>query len=144
MSKLTSPGILFIIYLAIHCIVPIPASGQTEEAISTPMPTQMAAAKRVFISSTRYDGPWSRHTGKDSWQSDFKNDGDSDKHYSHFYAAMKSWGRYELVSTPSEADLVFEIRFTYQLIDCDRQTCSVPQLRLDLFQFASGLSWTRQ
>ena len=33
--------------------------------------------------------------------------------YNEFYAAMKSWGRYELVSSPADADMVFEIRFAY-------------------------------
>jgi len=32
--------------------------------------------------------------------------------YNEFYAAMKSWGRYELVGAPQEADLVFEVRLT--------------------------------
>jgi hypothetical protein len=32
--------------------------------------------------------------------------------YDEFYAAMKSWGRYELVGAPNEADLVFEVRLT--------------------------------
>ncbi len=32
--------------------------------------------------------------------------------YNEFYAAMKSWGRYELVATPHDADLVFEVRQT--------------------------------
>ena len=32
--------------------------------------------------------------------------------YNRFSAAMKSWGRYELVASPAEAGLVFEIRFT--------------------------------
>lgn len=32
--------------------------------------------------------------------------------YDEFYAAMKSWGRYELVGAPHEADLVFEVRLT--------------------------------
>ena len=32
--------------------------------------------------------------------------------YNHFYSAMRGWGRYELVSTPGEADLVLELRFT--------------------------------
>ncbi len=32
--------------------------------------------------------------------------------YDEFYAAMKSWGRYELVRTPHEADLVFDVRLT--------------------------------
>jgi hypothetical protein len=35
-----------------------------------------------------------------------------DRAYNDFYAAMKSWGRYELVSSPAEADLVFEICFS--------------------------------
>ena len=32
--------------------------------------------------------------------------------YNQFYAALKSWGRYELVSTPANCDVVFEIQFT--------------------------------
>jgi hypothetical protein len=35
--------------------------------------------------------------------------------YNEFYAGIKSWGRYEIVSAPAEADVVFEIRFTSQL-----------------------------
>jgi len=32
--------------------------------------------------------------------------------YNEFYAAMKSWGRYELVGAPHDADLVLEVRQT--------------------------------
>jgi hypothetical protein len=35
-----------------------------------------------------------------------------DRIYNEFYAAMKSWGRYELVLAPAAADLIFEISFT--------------------------------
>jgi hypothetical protein len=35
--------------------------------------------------------------------------------YNEFYAAIKSWGRYEVVTAPSDADLVFEIRFHYSV-----------------------------
>jgi hypothetical protein len=38
--------------------------------------------------------------------------GGPNRAYNQFYAAMKSWGRYELVSAPADADLVFEIGFT--------------------------------
>jgi len=38
--------------------------------------------------------------------------GGPDRAYNQFYAAMKSSGRYELVGSPAEADLLFEIRFT--------------------------------
>lgn len=30
--------------------------------------------------------------------------------YNQFYASMKNWGYYDLLSTPAEADLIFEIR----------------------------------
>ena len=35
--------------------------------------------------------------------------------YNEFYAAMKSWGRYDVVAGPSDADLVFELRFHYSV-----------------------------
>ena len=40
--------------------------------------------------------------------------GDVDRAYNQFYAAMKNAGRYELVGSPAEADLLFEIRFLVQ------------------------------
>ena len=43
--------------------------------------------------------------------------GGSNEPYNRFYAAMKSWGRYELVASPADADWVFEIRFTAPLVD---------------------------
>jgi hypothetical protein len=36
--------------------------------------------------------------------------GGPDRAYNEFYAAMKTWGHYELVGSPEDADLVFEIR----------------------------------
>ncbi len=38
--------------------------------------------------------------------------GGPDRAYNQFFAAMKSWGRYELVHAPADADLVFEIKYT--------------------------------
>jgi len=35
--------------------------------------------------------------------------------YNEFYAAMKSWGRYDVVADPPDADLVFELRFNYSV-----------------------------
>jgi len=34
--------------------------------------------------------------------------------YDEFYAAMKAWGRYQLVSSPTDAELVFQIALTSQ------------------------------
>ena len=36
--------------------------------------------------------------------------GGPDRAYNQFYAAMKSWGRFEIVNSPADADLLLEIR----------------------------------
>jgi hypothetical protein len=69
------------------------AAQKTEAA---PIPSQVASAKKVFISNTVGDDLYSD---------------DPAQVYDAFYAAMKSWGRYELVSTPAAADLIFEVSF---------------------------------
>jgi hypothetical protein len=56
-------------------------------------------AKKVFISNNPGDNA--------------VPEGTPEVTYDEFYAAMKSWGRYELVSTPADADLVFEISFNF-------------------------------
>jgi len=68
-----------------------------------PIPAQIITAKKVFIANgggdkSGYDGA--------------TYSGGPDRAYNEFYAVMKAWGRYELVGSPGEADLVFEIRFT--------------------------------
>jgi hypothetical protein len=62
-----------------------------------PVPEQLLSAKKVFISNT---------TGKS-----VSPEGVSDLTYNEFYADMKSWGAYELVSSPANADLILEIRY---------------------------------
>ncbi len=39
--------------------------------------------------------------------------------YNQFFVAMKAWGRYDVVETPTDADLVLELRFTASLSSCD-------------------------
>ena len=70
---------------------------QTTVAPAAPLPAQILTAKKVFISNTG--------EGFDSrvWS------GGPDRIYNEFYAAMKSWGRYELVSAPGDADLVIDV-----------------------------------
>ena len=67
-----------------------------------PVPSPIAAAKKVFISNAPgtnlpayFGGP--------------------DRAYNEFYAAMKGWGHYELVAAPSDADLILEISFNSSL-----------------------------
>jgi hypothetical protein len=62
-----------------------------------PIPAPIFTAKKVFISNA---------SGEVAVPA-----GTPDVTYNEFCAAVKSWGRYELVSAPSDADLVFEIQF---------------------------------
>ncbi len=79
------------------------AAAQPKGAPSAPVPAQLIAAKRIFIANAGGDvGSYPEPP----------YDGGPDRAYNSFYAAMKAWGRYELVGTPADADLLFEIRFT--------------------------------
>lgn len=67
-----------------------------------PIPPQIAAAQRIFISNA----------GGESFETVFDQivfDGGPDRAYNQLYAAMKAWGQRELVSSPADADLIFEI-----------------------------------
>jgi hypothetical protein len=73
---------------------------QTAVPPAAPLPAQILSAKKVFISNA------SAEFTSDSWS------GGMDRTYNEFYAATKNWGRYELVQTPGDADIVFEISLT--------------------------------
>jgi hypothetical protein len=67
-----------------------------------PVPAQIANAKSVFISNTAPDG----------MPSDIlQHFGEPNKPYDQLYAAMKSWGRFQLADSPDGAGLVLEIHF---------------------------------
>lgn len=72
---------------------------QKPAGAAVPIPSQLATAKKVFIG---YAGGESQVAGYS---------GGPDRTYNDFYAALKKWGHWELVSTPAEAELVFEISF---------------------------------
>ena len=83
-------------------------AAQTKQIPPAPIPTQISTAKRVFVANGGGDDPGIS-------ESFFNRD--VDRAYNQFYAAMKSAGRYELVGSPAEADLLFEIRFLVQPSD---------------------------
>jgi len=97
-----------------------PAWSQTStEVPAAPVPTQIAGAKRAFIfnagEETYFQLP------KDAMYA-----GGPNRTYNQFYAAMKTWGRYELVFAPADADIVFEIGFS----DRNQGPIFVSQIRL--------------
>jgi hypothetical protein len=65
-----------------------------------PVPPALLNAKTVFISNA----------GADSGLFPHPFSGDPDRAYNEFYAGLQSWGRYQVVTDPSEADVVFELQ----------------------------------
>jgi hypothetical protein len=86
-----------LVAMTVCVIATTPAKAQqAKETLPAPMPSQIVYARKVFLSNAGGDshGLYS---------------GESRRLYDQFYAALKSWGRYELAGSPAEADLVFEV-----------------------------------
>jgi hypothetical protein len=100
------------------------ASQDAANAQSAPLPSQILAAKKIFISNA--SGQTLDGTAV------------SELAYNGFYAGMKTWGQYGVVSTPADADLIFEIRYEIPLgpITVFRgsgASSKLPQIRLSIF-----------
>jgi hypothetical protein len=91
---------LFRIRIAFVLVAAGAAFTQTKDL--APIPSPILAAKKIFISNA----------GQESVPRLGYFTGDADHAYNQFYSAMKTWGQYELVSAPADADLIFEISFT--------------------------------
>jgi hypothetical protein len=88
--------------LAISCLlVSVCAAQQSNPTAPAPIPVQILSAKKVFIANGG---------GDESYFDAPQFSGGPNRAYNEFYAAMKAWGHHELVATPGDADLVFEIR----------------------------------
>jgi hypothetical protein len=102
MSRIVRPGIFTVaLTLALLSGSSVQAQGAKESA-PAPLPAQIVSAKKVFVANA----------GQESNPNVGGYSGGIDRTYNQFYLALKSWGRYELASTPADCDLVFEIRFT--------------------------------
>jgi hypothetical protein len=77
------------------------AQGKPVPVPPAPVPPQILAAKKVFITNAG---------GDEMATNEPRFSGTPDRAYSEFYAAVKSWGRFEIVAAPSEADLLLEVR----------------------------------
>lgn len=96
MRRIMKAITLFVVITAC-AISDVPANAQqAKEVPLAPLPAQISAAKKVFIANAWPAGA-------------FLYNGGPNRFYNQFYAAIKDWGRYELVRSPAEADLVFEI-----------------------------------
>jgi hypothetical protein len=62
---------------------------------AAPIPPQILSATKVFIANAESEAVLNV----------------PNLTYNEFYAGMRSWGKYQLVETPADADLIFEVRF---------------------------------
>ena len=103
MQRIMKAAILLVVITA-WTVSTTPANAQqAKETLPAPIPSQIVSAKKVFLSNAGGDshGLYS---------------GEPRRLYDQFYAALKSWGRYELAGSPAEADLVFEVSLINPLI----------------------------
>jgi hypothetical protein len=61
--------------------------------------SRVSAAKKVFLSNAGADRPFVQFIS-----------GGPNLAYNELYASLKQWGYFQLVDSPSQADLIFEIR----------------------------------
>ena len=116
MRKSTSTLICFLFLAA--AMAPAAMFGSkkdTDTVPQAPIPSQIATAKRLFIANLGGDDsviPYSvLASGMLPLEDSAANYCVAGETYNRFYAALKSWNRYEVVSSPKDADLVFEISY---------------------------------
>ena len=101
MLKIAKMVAIFLLSQIALLAVPFLRAQQPVDPPIAPVPAQILTGKKVFISNA---------SGQSAAPS-----GVPDLTYNEFYADIKSWAKYEIVSAPADADLVFEIRFTSQI-----------------------------
>jgi len=76
-------------------------AGQAKQSTAAPVPAQILTAKKVFICNGG---------GDEMAENDPIFSGGPDRAYNEFYAGVKSWNRFEIVDSPSAADLLLLVR----------------------------------
>jgi hypothetical protein len=95
---------------------------------AAPIPRQILTAKTVFISNA--GGLLDLNVVS----------GDSKRHYDEFYAAMNAWGRYSLVGSPADADMVVQISIIYLPRQIGAEEVPFPSFRVALLDPKSGVT----
>ena len=75
------------------CTLGLAASPNKKDVPTAPLPSAITNAKTIFVS----------------------NGGGSNLAFDAFYAKMKEWGKYQIVGSPAEADLIVEL--AYRVVD---------------------------
>src|SRR5437868_6335813 len=119
MSKNCARSLSAIILFAVLASSALAQSPQPGDVPAAPVPTQLVNAKRVFIANGAGDNDpdITRYTNG------------PDGVYNRFYADIKALGRYEILGSPSDADIALELRVEYALFN---HTFSYPKFRVEV------------
>jgi len=103
MSRNCARTISGIILLAALALPALAQAQQPLEGPAAPLPAQFLNAKKVFIANGAGDNDptFAKYTNGPNGP------------YNQFYANVKELGRYELAASPSEADVILELRVDY-------------------------------
>jgi hypothetical protein len=77
------------LYLCVLVSLNASAAKNRKDVPPAPLPAVVTNAKKIFLS----------------------NGGGSNLAYDSFYSEMKQWGKYEIVGSPEEADLIVELAY---------------------------------
>jgi hypothetical protein len=101
-----------------------PAATQTPQATpppQAPVPTQIAAAHTIFLVNNGADANFPI-SAEDA--------------YNEIYAALQEWGHFQLVSSPDQADLVFQLRDIAPITGVNGDRAGVYAINSPAFQLA--------
>jgi len=78
-------GVVLCLFISLYAV----AGKRRKDIQPAPLPSVIVNAKKVFLT----------------------NGGGSDLAYDAFYSEIKKWGKYEIVGSPDEADLIVELAY---------------------------------
>ena len=117
MNALLRKFLSFILALAFFSVQTVRAQQTTPTA---PVPSQIRQAQTIFLTNSGSDPNFPI---------------DATKTYNDIYAALQTWGRYKLVSSPEQADLVFQLRGIAPVTDVTGNRGGVYSVTTPAFQF---------
>ena len=100
--------------------VPLASARSTYKPVpAAPIPPLLMQAKTIFISNAGEEDHMDWVVGGNNspkMKTFTYYSGGQARLYNQFYAAMQAWGRYKIVSSPEQADLIFQIGYLHLII----------------------------
>ena len=112
-------------------VTPTVQAQQSTSVLDAPVPPQILSARAVFVSNGGGSNYFEMFTGG------------PDRAYNTLYALLQQSNRYQLVSTPAQADLIFEIRAIAPSVSTGDLVGYNPQLILSILDPKTSTAlWT--